>query len=113
MGEYSGIKKIWNGEFSWREDFEQTEEHIDSAMRGLNQVYRKIGLDRLTKSSERILGPLDEKQRAYVTTGYVLGTTSLGLGIALSPIFYIPAGAVYAATLIHHNAMRQDRRATE
>lgn len=112
---YNFIKKIRNHEFSLKEDFNQTiKDERSFIMHRMHSVYRKIGLDKLVKSSEKILGPLDDESRATVETGYATGTIILGLGIGIgNPVYFIATGTLYGLSLLHHSAMRSDRRATK
>jgi len=116
---YNFIKKMRNHEFSLRGDFNQTVEDVLSSceasarlMHKMHPVYRKMGLDKLVKSSERILGPLDDENRAEVETAYAVGTISLGLGVGTGePLHLLTTGILYGLGLLHHSAMRNDRRA--
>ncbi len=93
---------------------EQIANRIDKLMDGFTPVYRKIGVDRVMRISERVLGSLDDSSRAYVATGHLFATANLAAGIVTGqPILYVLAGTCYGISLLHHGAMSRHRRDAE
>ena len=107
---YNFVRKIKQKEFSLKKDLEQSAERTSNLMYKLSPVYKKIGLEKLVKLSEKTLGELDEKSRAQVETGYASGTLILGLGIITgNPVFYVLTGGFYCLSLLHHSAMKKTK----
>lgn len=70
-------------------------------------VYKKIGLDKIVKKSESLLGKIDDRSRAQVETGYVIGTGINLVGIlGNEPLPCLTFGSItYILSLLHHSAM--------
>ena len=94
---YNPIRKIKDGEFSWKEEGLQT----------LKDLYKCTGLDFIVTKSERVLGTLETRDKLLVETGYALGTVMLGCGIVHSndPFIYMASASCYLGGLLHHSAM--------
>ena len=74
-------------------------------------LYRKIGLEKLIKKSEKYLGEIDYHTRNEVAAGYSLSTLLLAEGIiTLNPLFFIGSGTIYLLAGIHHKAMSKKLR---
>jgi len=111
--DYNFIKKIRDYEF-WENNLNQAVENINSILLRLSPVYRAIGLEKLVKSSERILGQLDNLSRAQVETAYATATVLLAMGVMADKPgaragYMVTSAALYALGLLHHDAVREDR----
>ena len=105
---YNFIRKTKDREFSLKKDLEQTAEDASNLMCKISPIYRKVGLEKLVKKSEKILGELDAENRAQVETGYAFGTIYLGLGIMLGNlIFYVFSGGFYGFSLLYHSTTKK------
>jgi hypothetical protein len=105
---YNFIKKIKDKEFSFKEDFMQTGEDIENLMLKISPAYRKIGLEKIVKSSEKYFGQLNDRDRAVVGSEYLAGTAMIGLGIvSANPVCFVSAAGCYALGYLHHRAMSE------
>lgn len=105
---YNFIRKTKDRKFSLKEDLDQTAEDASNLMYKISPIYRKVGLEKLVKKSEKILGELDAMSRAQVETGYTVGTIYLGLGIIIgNPLLCVLSGGFYCLSLLHHSAMKK------
>lgn len=78
---YNFIKKITQGEFSFKEDFDQT----------VRDIYTFTGLDKLIQWSDQLFVRLNEGDRRLVEREYNLGTISTIVSISnLSPSYITP-----------------------
>ena len=81
---------------------------IGKGLRAPHPLYKAIFMEKLVKSSEKLLGELDEDSRIDVEAAYTFGTGLLGAGIYTGNyFFYVASALTYSLGALHHSTISE------